>query len=74
MTDRTNKISQSTLIPLAFVILIIGVVWGLATDRAQAVAEIVRSEKRISLIEEKLDTVSASLLRIEQKLGTMPGK
>jgi hypothetical protein len=72
MSERVNKITQGTLIPLALVLTLLAAVWGLATDRQKALGQIETHETRIISLEQQMKGISDSLGRIESKLGTSP--
>lgn len=71
-SERDSKITKDTLIPVGLLIVLAGMVWGLSGDRARALTQIEQHEKRIVVIEQKIDTVLDGVRRIEGVLGASP--
>lgn len=67
-----STITKETLLPLALVIAIATMIFGLATDRQRAMGKIEQNEMRIEATEKKIDYLYDGVKRIEVSLGTLP--
>jgi hypothetical protein len=79
MGEKVTQITQRTLMPLALVVVLVGAVWGLATDRQKAIGQIAKSDeknveqdKRITAVELDVKSILDGVRRMEIKLGTLP--
>jgi hypothetical protein len=79
MSERVQRITTQTLIPLALVIGAISVTWALASDRQQAIERIsnqekmsVRHEQELGALRGQLDYLAKAMIRVETALGTLP--
>lgn len=71
-TNVMERVTRDTLLPISMILVIIGAVWFLATDRQQAIGMLSNHERRIEATEAKMDSLLDGLHRIELRLGTLP--
>lgn len=81
MGKQMPSVTKNTLLPIGIVIVLVGLAWTLATDRQQALSDIMRNgdaitrhDNALEAMREDMDYLAGAMIRIEQKLGTQQEK
>ena len=69
---RIQKIGKGTLIPLGIVAVLLAAAWSVATERSEIRQGINTNSATIAAMSSDMDSLKASMRRIEIELGTFP--